>query len=61
MTLTRTTAAALAGVVGFAVIPDQPRMSPSPEALVSQQADPPEFAVSAADRASPPRHRHQRP
>lgn len=50
MTLTTRTAGALAGIVGFAVIPEPPRMHPSPEALVSAQADPPEFAVSASER-----------
>lgn len=43
-------------VVGFAVIPDQPRMFPPVEAIVSQQADPPhradqpERAVSRVER-----------
>lgn len=37
-------------VVSFAVVPNPPRMFPPVEALVVQQADPPEFAVAAAQR-----------
>ncbi|ONI62636.1 hypothetical protein CSIV_14270 [Microbacterium sp. CSI-V] len=48
MSLSRGTAAA---IVGFAVIPDQPHMMPPVEALVVQQADPPEVAVSGIERA----------
>lgn len=48
MTLSRGTAAA---IVGFAVVPDQPRVMPPVEALVVQQADPPEVAVSGVERA----------
>lgn len=47
MTLSRASAAA---IVGFAVIPNQPRMMPPVEALVVQQAEPPEVAVSATER-----------
>ncbi|MEV7874510.1 hypothetical protein [Microbacterium sp. NPDC089188] len=57
MTLSR---ASVAAIVGFAVIPDQPRMMPPVEALVVQQADPPEVAVSVTERArraQPPRGR----
>ncbi|WP_295837390.1 hypothetical protein [uncultured Microbacterium sp.] len=38
-------------VVSFAIVPDSPRMVPPVEALVVQQADPPEVAVSSAERA----------
>lgn len=38
-------------VVSFAIVPDPPRMMPPVEALVVQQADPPEVAVSSAERA----------
>ena len=48
MSLSRVTAAA---IVGFAVVPDQPRMLPPVEALVVEQADPPEVAVSGVERA----------
>lgn len=43
--------APVSAVVGFAVVPDQPRMFPPVEAIVSQQADPPERAVSRVERA----------
>ena len=46
--MSRATAAA---IVGFAVVPDQPRMMPPVEAIVVQQADPPEVAVSGVERA----------
>lgn len=36
--------APLSGIVGFAVIPEPPRMMPPIEALVTQQADPPQVA-----------------
>ncbi|MDR6691483.1 hypothetical protein J2X55_002406 [Microbacterium sp. 1154] len=38
-------------VVSFAIVPDPPRMTPPVEALVVQQADPPEVAVSSVERA----------
>ncbi|MBB3158207.1 hypothetical protein FHS07_001903 [Microbacterium proteolyticum] len=38
-------------VVSFAIVPDPPRMFPPVEALVVQQADPRERAVSRAERA----------
>ena len=47
------TGAPLSSVVGFAVIPEPPRMLPPVEALVTQQADPPERAVSRNERTRP--------
>ncbi|CAH0257916.1 hypothetical protein SRABI128_03070 [Microbacterium sp. Bi128] len=44
------TGAPLSSVVGFAVIPEPARMLPPVEALVTQQADPPERAVSRNER-----------
>lgn len=38
-------------VVSFAVVPDPPLMLPPVEALVVQQAEPPEVAVSSVERA----------
>lgn len=47
------TGAPLSSIVGFAVIPEPPRMLPPVEALVTQQADPPERAVSRNERTRP--------
>lgn len=52
------TGAPLASIVGFAVIPEPPRMMPPVEALVTQQADPPERAVSRNERTRPPGRLH---
>lgn len=52
------TGAPLSSVVGFAVIPEPPRMLPPVEALVTQQADPPERAVSRNERTRPPGRLH---
>ena len=47
--------APVSAVVGFAVVPDQPRMFPPIEAIVSQQADPPRAgSVPGGTRADAP-------